>query len=515
MGELLKPQKMRASQLDAWPVVSSVLFEIAPTSDEIISIVDRTGLPVDWNLSSEERYSHSTRKRAFQPRIHAAYAALSVEDKETVLSLIVTELARRFPPHAKALKTALARVGWILKALSETQQQTGEPFQSMKRNRELQRLLLLQVRDGNEPLGLSEFSEEDQVYNSALLIKDRCVDGQALQDGNGTYVSTAMTQLTSKGHDFLEETDMPTKSSAGAAINPASKKFFVSHSGADRDLAEALVDLLCAALPLKRVDFLCTSVDGSKLQGGDDTDEVLRREICDVPVFMSLLTKQAVTSTYVLFELGARWGCKRHHIPLLAKGAGVDVLREPLKAINALHLGKLADILQLVQDVARILSLHPEPPNSYLSKAHTVEQISLTTVRSANMGGGNPILGAETLAKARLSECVAVLERAADLQPALHNLRELQKHWSTENEQVTVVANDRIVLHAARSFESQPAAGGWKDANGHSLYSAMQTLRRGLTTTQIQGWSNRVTTIAFEHVDKLPCFVVVEVHRQG
>lgn len=81
------------------------------------------------------------------------------------------------------------------------------------------------------------------------------------------------------------------------------KLIFVSHSSADKDLADAVVDMLCAALHLRRANFLCTSVEGSKLQGGDDTDEVLRREIRSVPAFLSLLTLKAVSSTYVLFEL--------------------------------------------------------------------------------------------------------------------------------------------------------------------------------------------------------------------
>lgn len=75
----------------------------------------------------------------------------------------------------------------------------------MKRNRELQRLILIEVRDGEKPPELSKYSEAEQVYNSALLIEDGYVDGEAIRGGSGEYVSTVMLQLTSKGHDFLED----------------------------------------------------------------------------------------------------------------------------------------------------------------------------------------------------------------------------------------------------------------------------------------------------------------------
>jgi hypothetical protein len=383
MDELLKPTRTRMTQLDAWPVVSSVLFEITPASDDIVSIVGRAGLDVDWNLNPKEGYSHSTRKRAYCPRVHVAYMALNAEDRQTALSLIVAEMARRFPMQAEAIKVALSRIGWTLKSISNSKQQEGEQPTIMKRDKELQKLLLLHVRDGKEPPELAQYSEQDQVYNSALLINDGYVDGQAIQNGSGVYVSTVMIQLTSKGHDLLEETITPPKPAIVAAtVKASSKKIFVSHSSVDEDLAEALLDLLCTALPLRRVDFLCTSVDGSKLRGGDDTDEVLRREICDVPAFLSLLTQKSMASTYVLFELGARWGCKKHHIPLLAKGAGPEVLKEPLKATNALRLTSEADVLQLVQDVAHVLHLHAEPPNSYLKKARRVVEIASVEMNS-------------------------------------------------------------------------------------------------------------------------------------
>ena len=73
----------------------------------------------------------------------------------------------------------------------------------MKRDKTLQRLLLTQVRDGKEPSELAEYPEQEQVYNSALLINDGYVSGEAIRGADGDYVTTVMTELTSKGQDVL------------------------------------------------------------------------------------------------------------------------------------------------------------------------------------------------------------------------------------------------------------------------------------------------------------------------
>jgi hypothetical protein len=263
----------------------------------------------------------------------------------------------------------------------------------MKRDKELQRLLLLQIRDGIQPPELANYSEQQQVHNGALLIKEGYVEGQAFENGSGVCVGTVMTELTSKGHDFLDQPEDPSRASqesttpgqaassgAPSDVEPqpakTNKLIFISHSNFDRDLADALVDMLCAALHLRRSDFLCTSVEGAKLRGGDQTDTVLRRAIREVPAFLSLFTPKAVASTYVLFELGARWGNEKHHIPLLAKGAGPGEIKDPLKATNALQLSEDNEVLQLVEDLAPIIQRKPEPANSYLKKAQKVAEIS-------------------------------------------------------------------------------------------------------------------------------------------
>jgi TIR domain-containing protein len=153
------------------------------------------------------------------------------------------------------------------------------------------------------------------------------------------------------------------------------KSVFISHSHSDSDIAVAIVELLCAALNLRRADFLCTSVDGCDLAGGARIDAQLRREIASTPSFVSVITPSSLQSHYVLFELGARWGCGASHIPLLAHGVNVDMLA-PLKDTVALDLADEAKVHRFVQDVGNILGRSVEQPNSYLDKVRTVVHLA-------------------------------------------------------------------------------------------------------------------------------------------
>ena len=232
-----------------------------------------------------------------------------------------------------------------------------------------------------------------------------------------------------------------------------------------------------------------------------------------MPAFLSLLTERAISSTYVLFELGARWGCGKPHIPLLARGAGVEALKEPLKAKNALQMSEEAAVLQLVQDVAHFLNLQAEPPNSYLKKVRKVVEVSSVQVAAAlpRVASRREI---EHLAKARLIQCVDLLKNIPDFNQALNLIRHIQKSWNPEQEQVSVVVNDKCVLHSELPTPNSPAAACWEDemSGGQSLYLPMKTERRGLKIARIRGQEKRLTAIAFETMDNPACMVIAEAH---
>jgi len=79
------------------------------------------------------------------------------------------------------------------------------PSIPMVRDKDLMKLLLLQVRDGKAPSALKLYPEPLVVYNAALLIDGDFVEGDAIRDSNGNYVSAVLMNLTNKGHDLMEE----------------------------------------------------------------------------------------------------------------------------------------------------------------------------------------------------------------------------------------------------------------------------------------------------------------------
>lgn len=149
---------------------------------------------------------------------------------------------------------------------------------------------------------------------------------------------------------------------------PTTMKIFISHSSADAKAAEALVDLIRSALNVSAKDIRCTSVEGYKLPAGADSNQQLRSEVFECQAFIVLLSPASMSSIYVMFELGARWGTARYLAPIMIDGISGGDLKAPLSAIHAINGVSEADMYQLVEDLAQRLELTPEKPAVY-SKA--------------------------------------------------------------------------------------------------------------------------------------------------
>jgi TIR domain-containing protein/HEAT repeat protein len=176
----------------------------------------------------------------------------------------------------------------------------------------------------------------------------------------------------------------------------SSLDIFISHSSKDKDVAEALINLLRDALSLPASSIRCTSVDGYRLPAGASTDEQLRQEIYTAKVFLGLITPTSFQSTYVLFELGARWGARLPLAPVLASGANADTLRAPLSGLNALSCDVPAQVHQLVDNIAAILKVNLGSVASYQKYVDALIQQSKAEkeqAHSENRGGAAEEVG--------------------------------------------------------------------------------------------------------------------------
>ena len=216
------------------------------------------------------------------------------------------------------------------------------------------------------------------LYQVATIFK--------LQPTQGSYSAEDLADAAMKGfveplltflrRQLLEEIH-PTKESPVPQPGQYALSVFISHSGKDDKLAEALVELLRNALNIPANEIRCTSVNGYRLPIGAQTEEQLREEVHQARTFIGLITPSSMASAYVMFELGARWGAKLHLAPLLGAGADSRYLRGPLSSLNALNCEVVAQVHRLIDDLARVLDVRERTqPAAYQRYIDELVQIS-------------------------------------------------------------------------------------------------------------------------------------------
>src|SRR5688572_20739832 len=140
---------------------------------------------------------------------------------------------------------------------------------------------------------------------------------------------------------------------------------FISHSSLDSHLAEGIVNLIRSTFSIPASGIRCTSLDGYRLPAGAYTEEQLREEILGAKVLIGLITPNSLHSTFVLFELGARWGAHLPLIPLLALGTKAKDLQRPMSLLNALDCSFPAQLYQLIDDISISIGLKAGSAASY------------------------------------------------------------------------------------------------------------------------------------------------------
>jgi len=212
-----------------------------------------------------------------------------------------------------------------------------------------------QVKQGTSILDSAElidFNPQAPIAEHEGLFETRRQDTQPRLSSIDTH-SHHMASNIAK-----EQTGAETSATEHIAI-------FVSHSTLDKKIAESLTEILKNSLEIDPGRIRCTSVEGHRLQGGVTTDVQLRQELLEAECFVGLLTPQSVNSTYVLFELGARWGADRRLIPLLAAGLQHGDLRGPLTAVHGHSCDSAGELHQLIDELAGILKVKKRPVSNY------------------------------------------------------------------------------------------------------------------------------------------------------
>jgi hypothetical protein len=247
----------------------------------------------------------------------------------------------------------------------------------MKHDPELAKLLLLEARDGTQADLIAKYPNEQVIEQKVRLVEEGLADAAVIRDGlNVRWVKNF--RVRAAGHRWLEELDL-SRANIATPIrlrSNASPRIFISHSRADEDLAGELITLLEKALLLGVNEIRCTSVAGYDLPAGATIDDQLRLEIEESELLIGLVTENSLGSTYVLFELGARWILRKPLIPVLGKGSRASALKEPLKSLVAASCDNRAQLFALVENIAKRLETKATAPSHYGQAVERVLSIS-------------------------------------------------------------------------------------------------------------------------------------------
>ena len=181
----------------------------------------------------------------------------------------------------------------------------------------------------------------------------------------GIAIAMVVGGLTFPGEQFLAAPPVVPTPPPKAPPVDASLEIFISHCSEDSDAAASFISFLRAALPVDPGKIRCTSVEGYRLPAGSSFNEQLRREVFESKVFVALLSEKSMSSTYVLFELGARWGAEKYMAPVMIKGASSASLKQPISALHSIGCSSVSDVSGLAEHVGKLLELPIHPYGVY------------------------------------------------------------------------------------------------------------------------------------------------------
>lgn len=132
-------------------------------------------------------------------------------------------------------------------------------------------------------------------------------------------------------------------------------RVFISHAAADEALASALVDCILSSMVMEDDELRCTSVPGHKLPVGSDFTATLLEDIGESSVVVGLITRNALASSWVLFELGATWGAKKNLKPLVTDEIDPKTLPGAVSGRHVARLSSRGDLNQFLEELAAIV----------------------------------------------------------------------------------------------------------------------------------------------------------------
>jgi hypothetical protein len=214
------------------------------------------------------------------------------------------------------------------------------------------------------------------------------------------------------------------------------------------------------------------------------------RELAMADLVLAVLTDN---KPLVFYELGVRHSLRHGTIMILKEGEA-----RPFDISNYGILPyKEGDLVKFTEDLGRYIQAAEDAKEDSPVADFLKQGITVAT---------NTAIG-------KLRRWVELIQ-GNQLEASLQQIRELQINSKSDREQVSVVVNDIVRVHADGNQINKRAEEIWKDQtyDNKSLFPLMKERRWGFRIAQIKDKANRLTALAWETVVDPYCIVISEAH---
>lgn len=137
-----------------------------------------------------------------------------------------------------------------------------------------------------------------------------------------------------------------------------SKRVFISHAAADKEIADQVVDLLNTAMQINVTqDVFCSSVYGCNIPPGADFKQFIKEQIQAPQIVILLVSEQYLASAFCLAEAGASWAMSHRAIPFVVPPVKFADLKAVLEGTQAGRINDPKfwnDVVEIFEDELEI-----------------------------------------------------------------------------------------------------------------------------------------------------------------
>ena len=137
-----------------------------------------------------------------------------------------------------------------------------------------------------------------------------------------------------------------------------SKQIFISHAEADKEIADAICDLLATGMGINAEEMIfCSSLESLGIPSGSNFVEFIKRELQNTKLVILLLTQSYFASQFCMAELGASWIQSNQTIPLIVPPLKFSDMKAVLTGVQARVINESSAWNEIADEIRELFSL--------------------------------------------------------------------------------------------------------------------------------------------------------------